>query len=590
MTKNLSVSDPRKLWDNIKKATNTNTNKESENITLNHSGETETAFNEFFTNIAEKTRKGLPPCSDDPLKYTKRYTSNLTIRPPSAQELLAIFKSLRPKTSYGYDNISSKVIKSLKFELLTPMKIITEKMIHTSTFPQCWKKAKVVPLHKKGDRKDVNNYRPISLLPALSKIGEKAIATQIYKYFEDNNIFPRRQYGFRQNRSTMQAVMNLTYEMGKLKSKRQNYAVLLMDLSKAFDLIDHQILQDKLKRYGSDKRTLQLISSYLTNRTQYVSTNGKDSAIKTLPAIGCPQGSNLGPLLYLIYTVDIENVTDNFAVMYADDTAVLIPITSKNDLGNVWDTLLQYETNFHANKLKINTKKTEMLSNKELTLDMGTYRLSCTPQSSANYLGIRMNGKLCWKDHMTHTANKARQGLYALAKLKKVNNVTTKKLVFNALINSHINYGIHLWSHQNSEEHKQIRKIHKAGVRMIVKAHPKEHSEPIYKQLGILKLEDMAKPLILSEFVKLSKNHNSDLRTYYNIQKTKTRSGTALTSKYKNSLSAQHCKLLRELPSEIHDNITARTKVSRLKSHLVKQYSINCDITNCYSCKCKSAF
>ena len=232
LTKDLSVTNPRKLWDNIKKATNTNTSKEQENITLTHDGETETTFNDFFTGIAEKTRESLPPCSDDPLKYTRKNNNILTVRPPSATELLTIFKSLRPKTSCGHDNISSKIIKLLKFELLTPMKIITEKMIQTSTFPQCWKKAKVVPLHKKGDKKDVNNYRPISLLPALSKIAEKVIATQMHKHFEDNNIFPKRQYGFRQSKSTMQAVMNLTYEMGKLKSKKQNYAVLLTDLSK----------------------------------------------------------------------------------------------------------------------------------------------------------------------------------------------------------------------------------------------------------------------------------------------------------------------------------------------------------------------
>ena len=191
---------------------------------------------------------------------------------------------------------------------------------------------------------------------------------------------------------------------------------------------------------------------------------------------------------------------------------------------NVRDTLLKYEANFHANKLKINTKKTEMLSNKALTLDMGTYRLTCTPQSSANYLGIKVNGKLCWKDHMTNTVNRVRQGLHALAKLKKVKNTTTKKLVFNALINSHINYGIHLWSQQKSEQHKQLRKLQKAGVRMIVNAHPKEHSEPIYKKLGILQLDDMAKPLILSEFLRLSRDEKSDLSTYYNIQKTRTRS------------------------------------------------------------------
>ena len=171
------------------------------------------------------------------------------------------------------------------------------------------------------------------------------------------------------------------------------------------------------------------------------------------------------------------------------------------------------------------------------------------------------------------------------SKTKKGQKHNNKKLVFNALINSHINYGIHLWSQQKSEQLKQLRKLHKAGVRMIVNAHPKEHSEPIYKKLGILQLDDMAKPLILSEFLKLSRDEKSDLSTYYNIQKTRTRAGVSITSKYKNSLSAQHCKLLRELPSEIHDNVTAKTKVSRLKKHLLERYINNCDITNCYSCK-----
>ena len=592
INKMLAETNPKKLWCNIRKVTNNEKrNVDSKiNIECTRGNSVEEEFNDFFTNVATRTQAQIPFVDADPLASVKDSHTTLTLRKLNRNELLEIFKGLKPKTSYGFDNLSSKVIKLLRFEILTPMKILSDKMIEESKFPSIWKRAKVIPLYKKGDKTDVNNYRPISLLPSLSKIAEKIIASQMYEYFESNDLFPKKQFGFRRGRSTIHAVAALIYEMERLKARNKRFAVVLMDLSKAFDLIDHDLLYLKLQKYGLSSSSIDILKSYLTGRSQFVLANGSASSTQPLPKVGCPQGSILGPLLYLIYTIDIENVTNNYTVCYADDTACIMELPKQKEGQKVAELLQCYESHFHANKLKINIGKTEILSNKNLEFQMrGNLKFKCTPRTTAKYLGVHMNGALEWSEHLMALKAKVRTGMHGLANIKRIKEVKVKKMVFDALINSHLNYGIQFWFPGGKRgDIKSLEKLHKAGVRMVAGARSKIHTEPVYKSMEILKLTSMAELATVTLTFDIMTNNKAKMKEifgdFFAIQETRTRNGYTLRSNAKGIITSKHAHTINNLLKNQDLCFTKATVMKKERLRLISAYKDNCEITNCYTC------
>ena len=232
---------------------------------------------------------------------------------------------MKSKNSSGKDEISNKLLKSIKGEISKPLTIIINECLETGIFPDALKVAKVKPLYKKGDNCCFNNYRPISLLPTISKIFERVMFTQLYSYFNNNNLLSEQQYGFRSQHSTELACVKLVdyiiREMDNIKDIKIPAAIFL-DLSKAFDTLNFDILLHKLKYYGVDGTSLALIKSYLTNRYQYVPFENSDSELLEI-VTGIPQGSILGPLFFSVFINDLVNSSNKFQfLMYADDTTI----------------------------------------------------------------------------------------------------------------------------------------------------------------------------------------------------------------------------------------------------------------------------
>ena len=420
----LMEKNPRKLWENIKTATNTGKDKDKEQIKLentNHASVPD-AFNNYFSSIADRIHDELDKLDGDPNSYLQQTDHTPKMTEPTTKDINNIFKSLQPKKSTGFDEISSKLVKDLKFELITPIKIILTKMIREKTFPDIWKIAKVIPLFKKGDKQEVGNYRPISLLPALSKIAEKFIAKQIYDYLETKNLFPQTQFGFRRGKSTAQAITNLVYELEHRNKKQEKYALIMIDFSKAFDLIDHKILTDKLRKLGFQENAILLIKLYLSHRKQFVYCNDKKSSTITLSSTGAPQGSVIGPLLYLIYTIDIkELLKTHFHIMFADDTGLIIRLTKSQNTDYICDTLKMLLKHFTLNKLKMNIGKTVLLGKGiEGNIEISGKNMEIKNNSDREkYLGVKINPQLKWTAHFTDVCKKMKFGLHALAKIKK---------------------------------------------------------------------------------------------------------------------------------------------------------------------------
>ncbi|CAB4039969.1 Hypothetical predicted protein, partial [Paramuricea clavata] len=234
--------------------------------------------------------------------------------------------------------------------------------INTGIFPYEWKASRVTLVFKSGTRNNPGNYRPISIIPCVAKIFEKIIFDQLHGYLDSNNLLNKCQSGFRPFHSTLTALLEATSDWSMNIDNGLINGVVFIDLKKAFDTIDHQIILQKLKNYGIDENSLTWFHSYLTDRTQKCRVNGQLS--DSVPvACGVPQGSSLGPLLFLIYINDLPNCLDHTtARMFADDTSISYASDSAKELQNVINTELKGLSDWlTTNKLSLNIVKTEFM-------------------------------------------------------------------------------------------------------------------------------------------------------------------------------------------------------------------------------------
>ena len=324
-------SDIRNTWKSINEVLSKKGNKNTSPTSLNVNGneitntsEIANTFNTFFTNIGNELANKINYSGTKDFTYYLRNRQNqkFTLNEVNEQTVTRIIVNLPAKNSCGYDDISSIFLKRITTSIIKPLTIVINQVLNNGIFPDKLKIAKVVPIFKSGDCALTNNYRPISLLPVISKVIEKIIYTQLSLYFESNKLFSDSQYGFRPNRSTEQATRELTDRIISAMDNNDVPIGIFLDLSKAFDTIDHAILLSKLEHYGVDGIPLQLVKNYLTNRKQYVKLNEVNSNVLPINT-GVPQGSILGPLLFIIYINDFTRASSIFDfICYADDTTL----------------------------------------------------------------------------------------------------------------------------------------------------------------------------------------------------------------------------------------------------------------------------
>ena len=282
-------------------------------------------------------------------------------QPLSINELKDAFFSLKINKSPGHDGVSFNVIKKCFGELCEPLKYLFNLSIFKRIFPDDLKIAKVTLIYKADNSSNISNFRPISVLPCFSKMLERIMYSRLQKYLKDQNVLYDKQFGFRTGHSTEHAIAQLVDQIYEAFEKNKYTLGVFIDLSKAFDTVDHSILLRKLELYGITDRNYAWIKSYLSNRLQYIQIDENSRTEFCVVKCGVPQGSILGPLLFLLYVNDLKNASSVLdPIMFVDDTDLFYTHSNSQKLFSTMnEELASINQWFTSNKLSLNAEKTK---------------------------------------------------------------------------------------------------------------------------------------------------------------------------------------------------------------------------------------
>ena len=363
--------------------------------------------------------------------------------------------------------------------------------VDQGVFPDLMKFSKVIPLFKSGDSKDTNNYRPVSVLPVFSKVFEKIMLNQMLNHFNTNKILHEQQYGFTKGRCTTDAGVTLLKHIFTAWEEAQDAIGIFCDLSKAFDCVNHETLILKLQHYGLGKLALSLIKSYLNDRQQQVQINGVNSmGLKV--KMGVPQGSILGPFLFLVYINDLPHLFNNHPhmVLFADDTSLIFKINRRaTNLDDVNNALLQVHDWFTANNLVLNGKKTKCIrfalpnvKSSDCDIILNQEKLEFVDKTV--FLGITLDSRLQWGPHLTSLAGRLSSAAYAVRKIRQFTDVDTARLVYFSYFHSIMSYGILLWG--RAADIESIFILQKRAIRAIYELRRRDSLRELFKEINIM--------------------------------------------------------------------------------------------------------
>ena len=544
-------------------------------------------MNRFFVEVGPALAKRIPDNKTNPVSLIRQASprQSLFLTPVTEEQVLRKLRDLNTKKSHGPDGLHPRFLRDTAPFIYKSLTHIINTSFQTGYVPESMKTARVVPLHKTGDRKKPNNYRPISILSTFTKIIEGFVHDKIFSFLTRLDIWSSDQYGFRKGRSTKGALIRFIDELQRKLDTGHAAGAVYCDLSKAFDTVSPSILLQKLNYYGIRGVALTWFENYFKDRKQYVQ-DGQTSSILYNVTCGIPQGSNLGPLLFSVYVNDMtDNLETTKAILFADDTTTYNFDKNGNHLTQILNNdLNRLEHWFETNKLTLNANKTyacEFKDRKQDQIgDICIRNMVVEKRDSVKYLGIHVDNKLNWKSHISYITNKVCQVIGVLNRIRGCLTKSALKSIYYSLIHSRISYCIEIWGTAYPTALKPLIKAQKKAIRIISGASSRSHTEPLFRELNIrpLSLEIEFKRALLA----YDMNRNQTTYGVDIVQNLVNHGYTTRNAKSKNiqvprkqtkrfgteSLHYLLTKAYNELPEDIKSSTLPTQKIKlRLKQH-----------------------
>ena len=582
----IDEKDTATIWKAMNSITNASQKKRNhQNIEI----EPDT-INDFFLNLANsiltpevRNASEKYECPQELVNHCSKSKENFSIPYLTVLDVGKLITNLKNSKSLGPDNIPVYLLKlSLPF-IVEELTYIYNLCIDKCIFPKVLKEAKVIPLPKSKETKEPQNFRPISLLPVLSKPFEKHIHKHMYSHLQQFDLIQSHQSGFRPKHSCQTALTRLVDSWLTSINNKQLIGSVFLDFKKAFDLVNHEILLQKLSYYFPKSPIIYLMNSYLTDRYQFVYLNGKQSNTK-LVQNGVPQGSVLGPLFFLMYINDLPlHLNDNIENdLFADDASLHTSHTQidiiQNNLQDSLDKASEWCSKnsmiIHPEKTKsmvITTRQKRQLDHPTLNLKLGETDIEQVDDHKI--LGLTIDSNLTWNIHIESLIKRISRNIFLLTKLKKYTTTKNLKLFFDAQIMSYINYASTIHDGCSQDTFINVNAIHRKAVRHLIN-NPEQQTDEKLKTLNILPL---AKQYEYNKIVLVHKIYHEMTPSYLNnlIRKAPNRYHSKSLilplpriDLFKNSLSFSGAALWNALPNELKAISSLKSFKTKLLKHL----------------------
>ena len=540
-------------------------------------------FNSYYLNMAKNLQSKIPKQSIDPSSYLKcKNVSSLFLMPTDENEVCKIITTLK-NSSPGHDGIDIKIIKHIKHAIITPLVHLCNQSFSQGKIPNELKIAKVIPIYKKGDKGNFANYRPISILPAFSKIFEKLAYNRIINFLDKHDILSDNQYGFRKGRSTDTAIHVLVEKFYENVENDDIMIGLFIDFSRAFDTISHNLLLQKLYHYGFRGIALDWFTDYLYNRKQFVMYNNVKSNMGKID-YGVPQGSILGPLLFLLYINDICNVSNKIScILFADDTNIFATGKNLTELTNMLNTeLAKINQWIQCNRLSLNIEKTNymIMADPRNKVYHENCKITINGQNiirvhNTKFLGVIIDESMSWKHHIEYICNKTSKCIGILLRARQVLYGHTLLMLYNALIKPHFIYCVTIWGNTYNKYFHKIHLVQKKVIRIITRSEFYAHTAPLFRAKHIMTIyslhdyftgifvykslnNDLPLSLCNIFFRNTSERSSHNLRSVYHRKKSTQFSIKIVGTKIWNNLSREckQCVALKSFKKMLYGHLS----------------------------------
>ncbi|MES9905329.1 MAG: reverse transcriptase domain-containing protein [Sedimenticola sp.] len=545
-------------------------------------------LNSFFISVfTNENVENLPNFND---QYHGNPLNSIEINEETVKKLA---NKLKPEKSQGPDGINPKFIKETIDNISKPLTKIFQKSIEENSVPNDWRKANISAIHKKGSKKKAENYRPISLTSIICKMMERAIRDEIVQHMEENNLFSVHQHGFRKGHSCVTQLIEVLDQWTEAIDQSDSIDVIFLDFKKAFDTVPHKRLLLKLKGYKIEGQIIKWIEKFLENRKQRVVINGEPSEWTNVLS-GIPQGSVLGPVLFLIYINDLPNVVENVVKLFADDTKVFTRANSEenktslqNDLDRLSKWSMDWQLLFNASKCKVMHIGNQE-SNNLYYMTEGDERIEICKVQEEKDLGIIIDNKLKFTKHINESVKKSNRVLGLIQRTFSYIDKPMFLQLYKTLVRPHLEYGSQAWSVIYKKECITLENVQRRATKILRNISEKSYSERL-KDLGIPSLEYRRVRADMVETYKIINNIDQvNKEKITPILQSRTRGHNYKIYKRQVRLNVRKCSFSQRIVNDwnsLPNEVVSADSLNQFKSRLNKAWKTK-DIKfapSCYS-------